>query len=174
MNSRFQWTIVGSSTCIAVLLLIGAQNGRAVSTDDVYSHLKVYTEVLERIKLEYVEQPDMKSVTMGAIDGLLESVDPFASYLTAEQYTEYEKTRQTQKGGVGLILAKRYGYVAVVDSIPGSPGDKASISTGDLIESINEVATRDMPLAYAEQLLRGAPGSTVNVSLLRMRNRSSR
>jgi carboxyl-terminal processing protease len=170
MNSRFKWTVVGSSTCVAVLLLIGAQNGRAVSTDDVYSHLKVYTEVLERIKLEYVEQPDMKSVTLGAIDGLLESVDPFASYLTADQYSEYQKTEETSKGGVGLILAKRYGYVAVVDSIPGSPADKASMTTGDLIESINGVATRDMPLAYAEQLLRGAPATTVDISLLRLRN----
>jgi carboxyl-terminal processing protease len=170
MNSRFKWTVVGSSTCVAVLLLIGAQNGRAVSTDDVYSHLKVYTEVLERIKLEYVEQPDMKSVTLGAIDGLLESVDPFASYLTADQYSQYEKARAASKGGVGLILAKRYGYVAVVDSIPGSPSEKASIATGDLIESINGVATRDMPLAYAEQLLSGSAGTTVDISLLRLRN----
>jgi len=170
MNSRFKWTVVGSSTCVAVLLLIGAQSGRAVSTDDIYSHLKVYTEVLERIKLEYVEQPDMKGVTLGAIDGLLESVDPFASYLTADQYSEYEKSNQTAKGGVGLILAKRYGYVAVVDSIPGSPAEKASITTGDLIESINGVATRDMPLAYAEQLFRGAPGTSLDISLLRLRN----
>ena len=72
MNSRFKWTIVGSSTCVVVLLLIGANKGRAVAADDIYGHLKVYTEVLERIKLEYVEEPDMKSVTLGAINGLLE------------------------------------------------------------------------------------------------------
>lgn len=170
MNSRFKWTVVGSSTCVVVLLLIGARSGRAVATDDVYSHLKVYTDVLERIKLEYVEEPDMKSVTLGAIDGLLESVDPFASYLNADQYKAYQKTQETAKGGVGLILAKRYGYVAVVDAIPGSPADKASVSTGDLIETINGVATRDMPLAYAEQLLRGAAGTSIDVSVLRLRN----
>ncbi|MBV9085471.1 MAG: PDZ domain-containing protein, partial [Acidobacteriaceae bacterium] len=113
---------------------------------------------------------DMKSVTLGAIDGLLESVDPFASYLTADQYRQYEKSENGAKAGVGLILAKRYGYVAVVDAIPGSPGDKANISTGDLIESINGVATRDMPLAYAEELLRGAPNTTVELSVLRLRN----
>lgn len=170
MNSRFKWTIVGSSTCVVALLLVGAKNGRAVAPDDVYGHLKVYTEVLERIKLEYVEEPDMKSVTLGAINGLLESVDPFASYLNADQYRQYEKSEDSAKAGLGLILAKRYGYVAVVDVLPGSPGEKVNISTGDLIESINGVATRDMPLAYADQLLRGDPNSTVEITILRLRN----
>jgi carboxyl-terminal processing protease len=170
MNSSFKWTVVGSSACVVVLLLLGAHSGRAVATDDVYGHLKVYTEVLEHIKLEYVEEPDMKSVTLGAINGLLESVDPFASYLNADQYKQFEKTSDTAKAGVGMVLAKRYGYVAVVDTIPGSPADKASIGTGDLIESINNVATRDMPLAYAEQLLRGDTGTTVDVSILRLKN----
>ncbi len=170
MNSNLRWTIVGSSTCIVVLLLLGARSGRAVAHDDVYGHLKVYTEVLERIKLEYVEEPDMKSVTLGAINGLLESVDPFASYLNADQYKQYEKGADSGKASVGLILAKRYGYVAVVDALPGSPADKANITTGDLIESINNVATRDMPLAYAEQLLRGDAGSTIVVTVLRLKN----
>lgn len=170
MNSRFKWTIVGSSTCVVVLLLLGAKSGRAVAADDVYGHLKVYTEVLERIKLEYVEEPDMKSVTLGAINGLLESVDPFASYLNADQYRQYEKSEDSAKAGLGLVLAKRYGYVAVVDALPGSPAEHANISTGDLIESINNVATRDMPLAYAEQLLRGSANSTVELTILRLRN----
>jgi carboxyl-terminal processing protease len=170
MTNRFKWTIVGSSTCVVVLLLLGAKNGRAVAPDDVYGHLKVYTEVLERIKLEYVEEPDLKSVTLGAINGLLESVDPFASYMNADQYRQYEKSEDTTQAGVGLIVAKRYGYVAVVDVIPGSPADKANIVTGDLIESINNVASRDMPLAYADQLLRGDPNSTVEITVLRLRN----
>src|SRR5215469_17264894 len=109
MNSRFKWTIVASSTCVVVLLLVGAKSGRAVATDDVYGHLKVYTEVLERIKLEYVEEPDMKGVSLGAINGLLESVDPFASYLNADQYRQYEQAQDTASAGHGLILAKRYG-----------------------------------------------------------------
>lgn len=170
MNNRFKWTVVGSSTCVVIFLLLGARNGRAVATDDVYGHLKVYTEVLERIKLEYVEEPDMKSVSLGAINGLLESVDPFASYLNADQYRQYEKDHNLSKPGVGLVLAKRYGYVAVVDVLPGSPADKANISSGDLIESINNVATRDMPLAYAEQLIRGDANSTVELTVLRLRN----
>ncbi len=171
MNSRFKWILVGSSAVVVMLLLLGAKSGHVVPTDDVYGHLKVYTEVLERIKLEYVEEPDIKSVTLGAINGLLESVDPFASYLNADQYRQYEKGQDSAKAGVGVILAKRYGYVAIVDVLPGSPADKANISTGDLIESISNVATRDMPLAYAEELLRGNPNTTVELTVLRMRDR---
>ena len=170
MNNRFKWTIVASSTLVVALLLLGAKSGRAVASDDVYGHLKVYTEVLERIKLEYVEEPNVKSVTLGAINGLLESADPFASYLNADQYRQYEKEHDLSKAGVGVVLAKRYGYVAVVDVLPGSPADKANIATGDLIESISNVATRDMPLAYAEQLLRGDANSTVNITVLRLKN----
>lgn len=170
MTRRFKWTIVGTSTLIVAFLLLGARNGRAVAADDVYGHLKVYSEVLGKIKTEYVEEPDMKSVTLGAINGLLESVDPFASYLNADQFRQYEKSEDSAKAGIGLILAKRYGYVAVVDALPGSPAEKSNIMTGDLIESINNVATRDMPLAYAEQLLRGVPGSTVEITVLRLRN----
>jgi carboxyl-terminal processing protease len=170
MTSRFKWTVVGSSTCLVVLLLVGALNGRAVSPDDVYGHLKVYSEVLQRIKLEYVEEPDMKSVTLGAINGLLESVDPFASYLNPDQYRQYQKMSDQKQADVGLVVAKRYGYVAIVDAIPGSPAAKANLTTGDLIDSIKGVATRDMPLAYAEQLLRGEPNSTIELTVLRLKN----
>src|SRR3954451_20364814 len=170
MTSRFKWTVVGTSTCLVVLLFVGAINGRAVSPDDVYGHLKVYSEVLQRIKLEYVEEPDMKSVTLGAINGLLESVDPFASYLNPDQYRQYEKISDQKQADVGLVLAKRYGYVAIVDAVPGSPASKVNLNTGDLIDSINGVATRDMPLAYAEELLKGEPNSTIEVTVLRMKN----
>jgi len=97
-------------------------------------------------------------------------VDPFASYLNADQFRQYEKSEDSATAGVGLILAKRYGYVAVVDALPGSPAEKANISNGDLIESINNVATRDMPLAYAEELLRGAANSKIDITVLRLRN----
>src|SRR5205085_9652629 len=164
MNSKFKWTIVGSSTCIVVLLLLAAKSSRAVAPEDVYGHLKVYTEVLQRIKMEYVEEPDMKSVTLGAINGLLESVDPFASYLNADQYRQFVKSEDSAKAGLGLVLAKRFGYIAVVDVLPGSPAEKGNIGTGDLIESINNVATRDIALAYGDQLLRGDPNTKVEIT----------
>jgi carboxyl-terminal processing protease len=169
MNSRFKFFVVSTSACLLILLLVGAHLGRSASTsDDAYRHMAVFTEVLSRIKSDYVQEPDLKSVTLGAVNGLLEAVDPFASYLNADQYKQYLREKDAAKGDVGLILSKNYGYVAVVSTLAGSPAAKAGITTGDLIESIKGVATRDMPLAYAEILLKGQPGTDIEITLLHM------
>ena len=169
MNRRFQFAVVASSTCLVVLLLFGAVRGRSASADNTYTHLSVYSEVLSRIKMDYVEEPDMKAVTAGAINGMLESLDPYASYLNADQYKQYLKTKDSPKAQVGLVLSRRYGYLSVVDALPGGPAAKGGMSTGDVIESINNVSTRDMPLAFAEILLAGDPGTSVEMSVLRVR-----
>ncbi len=169
MKRRYQFAVVASSTCLVVLLLFGAVHGRSASTDTPYNHLGVYSEVLARIKADYVEEPDMKAVTLGAINGMLESIDPYASYLNSDQYKQYLKSKDANKSDVGLVISKRMGYVGVVDSIPGSPAAKASLTTGDVIESINNVATRDMPLAFAQMLLQGDTGTSVELGVLRAR-----
>ena len=170
MSTRVRTTVVALSTLLVALLLMGAVLARSTSDQGAYHQLGVYADVLQRIKSDYVEEPDLKSVTLGAINGLLESIDPFASYLNAEQYREYLKNKDAYKGGVGLILSKRFGYVGVVDSIPGSPAAKAALSTGDMIESIHGIATRDMPLAYANMLLQGKPGTTIELSVMAVRH----
>ncbi|HEY3841088.1 MAG TPA: S41 family peptidase [Bryobacteraceae bacterium] len=176
MSSRLKILVVTSSTCLVVLFLCGAMMSKGApapgaedSTPGVYRHIAVFTEVLTRIKSEYVEEPDMKNVTLGAMNGLLESIDPYASYLNAEQYKEYLKNYDSYRGDLGLVLAKKFGYIAVVSAVPGSPAAKAGLTTGDMIETIKGIATRDMPLAYANLLLRGQPGSTVEISVLQRR-----
>jgi carboxyl-terminal processing protease len=169
MTSRIKVFVASTSTCLVFVLLFGAMRGKSAAPEDTYRHLAVYTEVLSRIKSDYVEEPDMKSVTLGAVNGLLESIDPYASYLNADQYKQWQKNKDQHKAGVGLVLSKKFGYVGVVDAIPGSPANKAGLTTTDVLETINGVATRDMPLAFAEILLEGDPGSTVEVGVLRFR-----
>ncbi len=169
MNRRFQFAVVASSTCLVSLLLFSAVRGRSAANDSPYSHLGVYSEVLSRIKADYVEEPDMKAVTAGAINGMLESLDPYASYLSADQYTQYRKSKESPKADVGLVLSRRFGYLTVVDALPGSPAAKAGLGTGDVIETINDVSTRDMPLAFSEMLLQGDAGSSIGISVLRTR-----
>jgi len=169
MNSRTKFLVVMGSTCMVLLLLLGTVLGKSSTPNGAYPHLGVYTEVLSRIKSEYVEEPDMKSVTLGALNGLLESVDPFASYLNADQYKDYLKNKDSDKASVGLILSKKFGYLGVVGVVPGSPAAKAGLGTQDMVETIKGIATRDMPLAYANLLLEGEPGSTVELTMVRMR-----
>jgi carboxyl-terminal processing protease len=168
MSSRLKYFVVSSSTLLTLLLLIGSVLGQGASSDDTYKHIGVFTDVVSRIKTEYVEEPDMKSVTLGALNGMLEAIDPFASYLNADQYKDYLKNKDVKRADVGLILSKKFGYVGVVGVVPGSPAAKAGFATGDMIESIKDVATRDMPLAYADLLLRGDPGSVVELSVVRV------
>jgi carboxyl-terminal processing protease len=170
MSSRIKYFVVSSSTCLTLLLLLGWGVGRGASQDDTLKHIGVFSEVVGYIQKQYVEEPDMKSVTMGALDGMLEAIDPFASYLNADQYRDYQKTKDAKRPDVGLVLSKRYGTIVVVDAAPGSPAAKAGFTTGDMIESIKGVATRDMPLAYANMLLEGDAGSEIDLSVVRVRH----
>ena len=171
MNSRLKYIVVSASACLAALLLIGSLLGKGASTqEDTLKHIGVFSDVVARIKAEYVEEPDMKAVTLGALNGMLEAIDPFASYLNADQYANYLESKKAPKGGdVGLILSKKFGYVGVVAAVPGSPAARAGFTTDDMVESIKGIATRDMPLAYAALLLQGEPGDTVELSVVRVR-----
>jgi carboxyl-terminal processing protease len=169
MNNRLKYLVVSSSTCLTLLLLVGSVLSKGASPDDTLKHIGVFSDVVAHIKSEYVEEPDMKSVTLGALNGLLEAIDPFASYLNADQYRDYLKNKDVKRADVGLILSKKFGYVGVVGTVPGSPAAKAGFSTGDMIESIKGIGTRDMPLAYASLLLQGDSGTSVDLSVVRVR-----
>lgn len=167
LNRKLQFAVITFSVLLVGMLLLGASTKQQSTPEETYRHIGVFTEVLSKIKSDYVEEPDMKNVTLGALNGLLESLDPYASYLGPDQYKQYVKAQAEAKGDVGLILSKRFGYIAIVGSIPGSPADKAGLATGDMLETINNVNTRDMPLAYAEIMLKGDVGSTLDFSVLR-------
>ncbi|HRJ20475.1 MAG TPA: S41 family peptidase, partial [Bryobacteraceae bacterium] len=172
MNRGFKYGVVTLSTVLVGFLLIGVVLGQSApaGSNEPYRHLNVFTEVFAKIKAEYVEEPDMKNVTLGAINGLLVSMDPFSSYLNKEQYEAFQKARQTPKANVGLILSRKYGFeMGVVHAIEGSPAQQMGLTTGDIIEAINGISTRDMPLAFAEVLLSGEPGSTLELTVLRLR-----
>jgi len=154
------------------MLLFGSAVGKSADQQsDVYKHLGVFSDVVAHIKDDYVEEPDMKAVTLGALNGMLEAIDPFASYLNADQYRDYLKNKDLKRADVGLVLTKKFGYgVQVLGSIPGSPAAKAGLSTGDLIEGIKGITTRDMPLAFAQMTLQGESGTPVELNVVRARH----
>jgi carboxyl-terminal processing protease len=141
--------------------------GRA-SDDKAYKSLTVYGEVLQKIQQDYVDDPNMRTVTAGSLHGMLESLDPQSSYLTPREYEEYKKKlANAGMGETGLTLSKRYGYIIVLSVLPDSPGTKAGIRSGDIFEAISGFTTRDMSVGQALNLLNGQPGTGVKVGVIR-------
>ncbi len=169
MSKTTKLIVLGLSFLLATFVVVGGMGVRANTNDDgSYRQLGVYSEVLSRIRTEYVEEPNIPAVTNGALHGLLESLDANSSYLDPAEYKDY-KQRKEGKAGIGAAVSKRYGYAAVISVIPGGPADKADIESGDIIEAIEGKTTRDMSLAEIDGLLTGPPGSVVNVSVVRPR-----
>ncbi len=169
MSKTTKLVLLGLSFLLATFVVVGGLGVRANTNDDgSYRQLGVYSEVLSRIRTEYVEEPNIPNVTNGALHGLLESLDANSSYLDPTEYKDY-KQRKEGKAGIGATVSKRYGYAAVISVIPGGPADKAEIASGDIIEAIEGKTTRDMSLAEIDGLLTGPPGSVVNVSVVRPR-----
>jgi len=170
MSKTTKLIVLGLSFLLATLVVAGGLGVKAsTNNDDSYRQLGVYSEVLSRIRTEYVEEPNVSSVTNGALHGLLESLDANSSYLDPAEYKDYKQRKSDGKATIGATLSKRFGYAAVVSVIPGGPADKAGVDSGDIIEAIEGKSTRDMSLAEIDGILTGQPGSVVNVSVVRPR-----
>jgi len=138
------------------------------SDDKSLRALTVYTDVLEKIQTQYVDEPNMRQVTNGALHGLLDSLDPESSYLSPLEYKDYkEKSARNAKGEAGLVLTKRFGYVGVIAVLPESPAQKAGLHISDVLEKISGFTTNQMGIDQAQLLLSGEPGSVVKLSVIR-------
>jgi carboxyl-terminal processing protease len=135
--------------------------------DAAYRQMRVYAEVLRKIQNYYVTEPNIPDVTNGALHGLLDSLDPDSSYLTAAEYKIYKDRPATENAQVGLTVSKRFGYATIVNVLPGSPADQSHLHDGDVIDLIDGQSTHDIPLALVRFMLEGKPGSTVNISVVR-------
>jgi carboxyl-terminal processing protease len=170
MSMKLKVTILTSSLAILLFTLVGGfVHVRASSNDGAYRQLSVYSEVLSRVRSEYVEEPNIPAVTEGALHGLLESLDANSSYLTAAEYKHYRSIKADGKADIGAAVSKRFGYAAVIAVIPGGPAEKAGIENSDILESIEGRSTREMSLAEIHSLLVGEPGSTLTVAVVRPR-----
>jgi carboxyl-terminal processing protease len=170
MSMKIKAAILASSFAVLLFVVVGSLGGvHAASNDGAYRQLQVYSEVLSRVRSEYVEEPNIPKVTDGALHGLLESLDSNSSYMTADAYKQYKAHKADAKGEIGATISKRFGYAAVVSVLPGSPAEKAGIESTDIFESIEGQSTREMSLPEIHSILAGTPGSTVNVSVVRAR-----
>ena len=134
--------------------------------DAAYRQIGVYAEVLRKIQNFYVTEPNIPDVTSGALHGLMDSLDPDSSYLTADEYKVYKDGPTAELAQVGITVSKRFGYATVVNVISGSPASQQHLRDGDVIESIGDHSTHDLPLAVIRFMLEGKPGTTLTVSVV--------
>jgi carboxyl-terminal processing protease len=169
MSKKTKVAVLFASLAILAFMALGELGVRASSNDGAYRQLQVYSEVLSRVRSEYVEEPNIPKVTDGALHGLLESLDANSSFLTPPQYKVYKARNMETKADIGAGVSKRFGYATVISVIPGGPADKAGVEGGDIFEAIEGQSTRDMSLAEIRSMLSGQPGSNVTVSVVRAR-----
>jgi carboxyl-terminal processing protease len=173
MNRFLQRSVFVLSLGLLVVLIAGEFGLRAVragsSDDGAYKQINVYQQVLKHIQAEYVTEPNMTDVTVGALHGLLETLDADSSYLTPSEYKLYKDHPAGGDAQVGLTVSKRGGYCVVVSVLPGSPAEKEHFTDGDFIESIGTQSTRELSLAMLRTMLEGKPGSELTLSVIRPR-----
>jgi carboxyl-terminal processing protease len=167
MSKQLKIGVLSLSFFIVLLVVLGGLGVHASSNDGAYRQLGVYSEVLSRIRTEYVEEPNFSTVTSGALHGLLESLDADSSYLNPDEYKFYKTHHDDGRANVGATISRRFGYAAVVSVLPGGPADKAGVQSGDIIEAIEGKSTHEMSLAAIEEELAGKQGSTIDFSVVR-------
>ena len=135
--------------------------------NDPNAQLRIFESVLQHIQNDYVDEPNMDKVRAGALRGLAYGLDPYSTYLTGDQVKEYNAGSKDNAIGIGAELSQVASYLYVIAPMKGSAADQAGLKPGDIIEYIDNKATRDISLYDAKQLLNGAAGSEVKLRVLR-------
>nr|WP_236744372.1 PDZ domain-containing protein [Marinobacter similis] len=155
-------------------LLEGIQNGERVEislpdpeTQLPLDDLRKFTEVFSRIKDAYVEEVGDRQLLESAIKGMLSDLDPHSTYLAPKDYEQLEESTSGEFGGLGIEVGMENGFVKVIAPIDDTPAQKAGVQAGDLIIKLNEKPVKGMSLEEAVKLMRGKPGTTLTLTIMR-------
>ncbi len=170
MSFKAKLVLVALSTALALYAVIGgllARRTSAVAKGNPYVQLKIFNEVVKHIANDYVDEPDLGKVRIGALRGLAEGLDPYCAYLLPEQVQRFKPTTMTAVP-FGMVVSKYAGFAYALAVVPGSPAAQSGVKTGDIIEYVNTVATRDVSLYEVMELLTGvAEGGSIEITVLR-------
>jgi carboxyl-terminal processing protease len=169
MSFRTKFLFVLLSASIALYSFVGGYLATRAQqpANDAGSQLRIFENVLRHIQEDYVDEPNLEKVRSGALRGLAYGLDPYSSYLTPEQVKDFQAKKASNRVGIGAELSQVASYLYVIAPIKGGPAEKAGLQSGDVIEYIENKATRDISLYDAKQMLLGDAGSKVKVRVLR-------
>jgi carboxyl-terminal processing protease len=136
--------------------------------NDVYKKIDLFGEVLEKINKEYVDDVDQSKSMDSAINGLLQSLDPYSAYMTPESFESMQTETSGEFGGLGIEVGMESGVIKVISPIDNTPAAKAGLKAGDYIVKINNTQVQGKSLTEAVDLMRGPVGSSIEITVRRV------
>lgn len=167
-RSTFLFLITG--TLLGFFLVVSGAHtvfAKDQPDEDVYRHLKVFTDVMALVQKNYVEEVDFEKIVDGAIRGMMQSLDPHSSYLTPDVYKELQVDTKGEFGGLGIEITIKDNLLTVVSPIEDSPAARAGVESGDQIIKIDEEFSKNLTPAEAVRKMRGPKGTPVVISVQR-------
>ena len=152
---------------ILLILVINFISTSAFSKNDLYEKIDLFGEVLENIKKDYVDDVDQAEIMDSAINGVLQSLDPYSAYMSPELFKEMQTDTSGEFGGLGIEIGMEAGVVKVISPIDDTPAEKAGIKAGDYIVKIGNEQVQGKSLMEAVKLMRGPIGTNINLTVRR-------
>ena len=135
--------------------------------ETIYHKIDLFSEVLDKVNNEYVEEIDHSEAMDAAINGVLQSLDPYSAYMSPEIFKEMQTETSGEFGGLGIEVGMEFGVVKVISPIDNTPAEEAGVKAGDYIVKINDIQVQGKTLTKAVELMRGPVGSTIKITVRR-------
>ena len=140
----------------------------SANDEDIYKKIDLFSEVLDKLNNEYVEEVNQSESMDAAINGVLQSLDPYSAYMTPEMFKEMKTETSGEFGGLGIEVSMEAGVVKVISPIDNSPASKVGVKAGDYIVKINDTQVQGKSLSEAVELMRGPIGSKIEITVRRI------
>ena len=137
------------------------------NSDELYQKIDLFSEVLEKIREDYVDDVDQAEVMDAAINGVLQSLDPYSAYMNQEMFDNMETETKGSFGGLGIEVGMEAGVVKVISPIDDTPASRAGVKAGDYIVRIDNTQVQGKTLMEAVNLMRGPPGAPIEITIRR-------
>ena len=139
----------------------------SANEESIYDKIDLFSEVLDKVNNEYVEEIDHSEAMDAAINGVLQSLDPYSAYMSPEIFKEMLTETSGEFGGLGIEVGMEFGVVKVISPIDNTPAEEAGVKAGDYIVKINDIQVQGKTLTEAVELMRGPVGSTIKITVRR-------
>ena len=162
-----------SYTIFFLIFVLSNFKSLSANETDIYKKIDLFSEVLEKINNEYVEDINQGDAMDAAINGVLQSLDPYSSYMSPEMLQEMQTETKGEFGGLGIEVSMEAGVVKVISPIDGSPAEAVGVKAGDYIVKINGIQVQGKTLSEAVDLMRGPVGSEIEITVRRIGTRKA-